>query len=72
MLNHTVAKQEAGRAETYSKYVCVCLCVLYTYLESSVCLDNALRTGNAVTGSYRTGAVAEWKKNKSNKTLSNY
>lgn len=38
---------------------CVCLCL---YLESSVCPGNALHTGNALTGSYRTEAVAKKKK----------
>lgn len=35
--------------------VCVCVC----YLGSSVCPDNALHTGNAWTGSYRTEASAK-------------
>lgn len=37
--------------------MCLCLSVCVTYLESSVCPDNALHTGNALTGSCRTGDV---------------
>ncbi len=37
--------------------MCVCVFVCVFYLESFVCPDNALHTGNALTGSYRTGAA---------------
>lgn len=48
----------AGRVKIYSKCVSQCVYLCF-YLESSGCPDNALHTGNALTGSYRTEAVAK-------------
>lgn len=56
ILNHTVVKAVSSKGLFVN--VCVCVFVVF-YLESSVCPDNALHTGNALTGSYRTEAAAE-------------
>lgn len=55
ILYHTVVKAERAEGAAFPLNVVRCLCF---YLESSVCPDNALHTGNASTGSCRTEAVA--------------